>query len=214
MPIKSTLAAVISPFSKNKNFIGQREVKVYLKNGKLAENAKFVDATFQAMLKGVGWIDGLAWCAFFVKVFLMSFYSFDSAWINKNLTGGALNNLYTIEALNSRGFKTWVASRKNDPQIGDIVVWKSTTDSSKGHTGIITAIDSSSWTTIEGNTAAKKEDREGDLVASKTRPISTSKIGYKGGGLQLLGFFRRNFTPSEAAKLYFDEKEQTLKFRG
>jgi hypothetical protein len=213
MPIKSKLAAIITPFSKNKNFVGQREVKVYLKNGKLAENAKFVDATFQAMLKGVGWIDGLAWCAFFVKVFLMSFYSFDAAWINKNLTGGAVNNLDTIEALNSRGFKTWVASRNNDPQIGDIVVWRSTVKVGKGHTGIITAINSSTWTVIEGNTAAKKEDREGDLVASKTRPISTSKIGYKGGELQLIGFFRRNFTPSEVDKLYFDEKEQTLKFR-
>lgn len=214
MAVRATIATVINPFVESKKFLGQREVKVYLKNGILAENVKFVDATFQSMLKGVGWSTGAAWCAYFVKVFLMSFYSFDAAWLAKNITGSAQGNLNHIEDLNSKGFKTWVASTKNDPQIGDIVVWKSTTDSSKGHTGIITAINSSTWSTIEGNTAAKKEDREGDLVAAKTRPISTSKIGYRGGGLQLLGFFRRNFTPSEAAKLYFDEKEQTLKFRG
>jgi hypothetical protein len=213
MAVKATIATVINPFVQNKNYVGQREVKVYLKNGKLAENAKFVSAVFQSMLKGVGWSTGEAWCAYFVKVFLMSFYSFDAAWLAKNITGSALGNLDTIESLNSRGFKTWVASRKNDPQIGDIVVWKSTVKAGKGHTGIITDINSSSWTTIEGNTAAKKEDREGDLVAIKTRPISTSKIGYRGGELQLVGFFRRNFTPAEAAKLYFDTKEQTLKFR-
>lgn len=213
MAVRATLASVISPFVQNKNFVGQREVKVYLKNGKLAENAKFVSAVFQSMLKGVGWSQGEPWCAYFVKVFLMSFYSFDSAWLEKNITGSAQGNLNTIENLNSRGFKTWVASRKNDAQIGDVAVWKSTADPSKGHTGIITDINDFNWTTIEGNTAAKKEDREGDLVASKTRPISTSKIGSKNGVLQLIGFFRRNFTPAEAAKLYFDTNEQTLKFR-
>jgi hypothetical protein len=165
------------------------------------------------MLTGAGWYTSAAWCAYFVKVWLMAFYSFDAVWINKNLGGSAVGNLIAIEKLNKNGFKTWVATRENKPEVGDVITWQQISNPSLGHTGIITDIGSSTYTTIEGNTAAQKDSREGDQVAQKVRTLDKLKIGSTIGGLKLIGFYRRVFTPQELAKLYFDENEKTLKFR-
>ncbi len=216
MPETPLVASIINAFAQNKKFLGQTEEKVYKKIGgklKIAQNSKFVDATFQSMLKGVGWQSGQAWCAYFVKVFLMAFYSFDANFINKNFTGGAVNNLRVIQSLNKSGNKTWLAVTTGLPQVGDVVVWQSLKNSINGHTGIISAIDSKEITTIEGNTSAQKNSREGDLVATKIRPANKIQINATLGDLKLIGFIRRVFTEEEANKLYFDEEEQTLKFK-
>jgi hypothetical protein len=206
------LAQIMNPFITSKGYEGQSEVKAIMRQGKkINENTKFVDSIFQAMLKTTGWTTGAAWCAYFVKLFLMQFYSFDRDWINKTLSGGAISNLDVISNLNKKGKFTWTADRSNNPQIGDVIVWR--TSPTKGHTGIVTNVDATTVTTIEGNTTARSTDREGDLVKIKKYPKDSLKIGQTYRTFTLLGYFRRVFTPEEISKLYYDEAEQTLKFR-
>jgi hypothetical protein len=194
-------------FTTKKGFEGQAEKKII---GRKGDNHAFIDSSFEGYLKNVGWSDGLAWCAFFVKVFLMQFYSFDRNWINKTLNGGAINNLLTIKALNNKGFKTWVAIDTDTPQAGDIAVWKYP-KTGTGHTGIVLeTYGDGTALVLEGNTTAKSTSREGDRVSKNKKKM---KIGSGQYGQVLMGYYRRVFTPEEQSKLYFDETEQTLKFK-
>jgi hypothetical protein len=218
MAIKAQIATIINPFINKQGYVGQAELRYNQKGEKLADNTAFVSKTFRALLDKQGFYNGAAWCAFFVKVFLAYFYSFDTAWISKNLTGSARGNLSTIEELNAKGDMRYIAIRKNEPQVGDIVVWENMEKgkAGQGHTGIITAITNSTWSTIEGNTGASKDTREGQLVAAKTRSIDRIKIGQYsqvGSLLRLEGFYRRNFSPAELSKLYYDAESLTLKFK-
>lgn len=204
----------ILPFTQARGFDAVRE-----RVARGAKNAGFTDAGFQAMLKEVGWRGGQAWCAYFVKLVYMQFFSFDREWIAKNFTGSAMGNFYHVERLNkSRTPDTrYIAIRTNTPQICDMVCWGIV---GKGHTGIITKINevradgTVMAETIEGNTSVTTRNeggrivREGEGSSFKLRKL---KIGT--GDPKLVGYVRRNFTPEERAKLYFDEAEQTLKFR-
>jgi hypothetical protein len=140
----------------------------------------------------------------------MQFYSFDREWINKTLSGGALNNLATIKALNRQGYKKWVAVETDTPQAGDIAVWKY--PNGGGHTGIVLEVyGDGTALTLEGNTSAKSTSRQGDRVAKNRKKMKIGSLDSWGSVLQ--GYYRRVFTPEEQSKLYFDEAEQTLKFK-
>jgi hypothetical protein len=198
----------ILPFTKAKGFDVIREVMV-----KTKENVGFTDAGFQAMLKQVGWRGGEAWCAYFVKLIYMQFYSFDRDWLSKNFTGSAMGNFYAVERLNRMNDKRYIVIKKDEPQVADILCW----GAAKGHTGIVTkVINKNLVETIEGNTGVRVKQgdgkliREGDGSSTQRRFV---RVGAGSGYEAFRGYIRRNFTPQELSKLYFDEQEQTMKFK-
>jgi hypothetical protein len=180
---------------------------------KIGKNIGFVNASFEAMMKSVDWVSSQAWCAYYVKLVFMQMYSFDRVWLSKNISGLAMGNLATIEKLNRQGDVRYIASRKNDVQIGDVFCMQYA--SGGGHTGIVTEILGASGNgfkvkTIEGNTGASGT-REGDKTASQTR---TMVIGQDTLGGILKGYWRRNFTDAEREQLRYDEAQGTFVFSG
>jgi hypothetical protein len=203
-PLFVAKPSLLTDFLNKKNLSNQAEV--YSKVGK---NKGFVDASFQSMMKQVGWKDGEAWCAYYVKLVLLQLYSFDREWITKNITGSAYGNLLKVIELNGKGDKRYIATTNPNelPQVGDVF---SQLGSQGGHTGIVIEIlDGTKVKTIEGNTSLKGV-REGEGVFSLTRDL---KIGSNSGGKVVKGYYRRNFTDEEKKMLEFDDQNQTFIFK-
>ena len=175
-----------------------------------SKNKGFTDASWEAMMKEVGWKSGEAWCAYFVKLVYMQFFSFDRQWLSKNITGSARGNFDNVIRLNRTGDKRYVAIATNTPQVGDIAVWGKL---GEGHTAIVTQVNSAtSIKTIEGNTN-EKGSREGDRVLELNRTVAVGKAG-RGSSKPFVGYIRRNFTEEELKNLKFDENLQTLVMGG
>jgi hypothetical protein len=174
---------------------------------KVGKNVGFKDAAFESMMKSVGWRGGQAWCSYYVKLIYMQLFSFDRDYISKYFSGGAVQNLLTFESLNRGGDLKYVASRKNDPQIGDIFVLQ-------GHTGIVVevyGVEGGGYKvlTVEGNTNFKGS-REGESTENIKRTLTIGKPTF---GQNMLGYVRRNFTKAQIDALYYDEEEGTFKFK-
>ncbi len=189
--------------------------KIVPKLKKLYDNRGFVDASFEATMKAVGWGDGQAWCAYYVKLIFMQLYSFDREWLSKNIGGGAVNNLYNVVNLNKQGDKRYIAITKNEkPQVGDVFCQGV---SGNGHTGIIVEVLGESgkgWSckTIEGNTSDEGV-REGYRTKYLTRTLQVGVAG-KGSSKVLQGYWRRNFTEQELADITYDEAQGTYVKKG
>jgi hypothetical protein len=184
---------------------------------KRGDNKGFADASFEQMMRAVKWKSGEAWCAYYVKLIYMSMFSFDREYLSKHLGGGSNSNLVNIERLNDKGDMRYLASRKNDPQVGDIfcqgVQNFGKGQSGFGHTGIVVEIlgkvgDGYKVRTVEGNTNAGGS-REGDKSMFLTRTLEVGKKADK----WMLGYIRRNFTQQEIDRLAYDEKNQTFIFK-
>lgn len=210
-PTGNIITNIFSFFLEKKGYEGIKEVVSKVKN------KGFTDGAWQAMMRSVGWSTSQAWCAYFVKLFMIQFYSFDREWIEKNITGSAVGNFNTVNALNKRGDRRYITVTTNTPQIADIFCQGIV---GKGHTGVVTEIvneaDTSNKTpstiiSIEGNTNLSGS-REGDRVLRLKRQMAVG-FASKGSSKKLVGYIRRNFTKEELEKLYFDEEELTLKFR-
>ena len=201
---ENPLLNVFNPFLVSRGFKGQLEKVV-----RGSKNVGFVDASFQAMMKSVGWRGGEAWCMYFCKLVYMQFFSFDREFISKNFNGSSQGTPNNIIALNNRGDKRYVFIQDNTPQIGDIFCLVNASNKGIGHVGIVTeVIDDRTVKTLEGNTSLKGV-REGEGVFELKRTLVVGK-----GASQIMrGYIRRNFTKEELEKLYFDETEKTLKFR-
>jgi hypothetical protein len=173
-----------------------------------AKNRGFTDAVFQSMMRSVGWTTGQAWCAYYVKLVYMQFFSFDREWVNKNFTGSAVGNFIQVRNLNKQGDRRYITITTDTPQVTDIPVWGIV---GRGHTGIVTqVINPNRVETVEGNTNLSGA-REGDGAQRLTRNV---RVGQRNSEGQILnGYIRRNFTEDEIKRLYFDEEEQTLKFK-
>jgi len=196
--IPNPLLTVFNPFLTSKSFRGQMERVV--KGGK---NVGFVDASFQTMMKAVGWKGGEAWCMYFCKLVYMQFFSFDREFLAKNFSGSTGGTLQNVINLNARGDKKYIFIKSNTPQIGDIICLQ-------GHVGLVQEVISPTVVkTIEGNTNLKGV-REGEGVTENTRTLIVGKSSF---GQMFKGYIRRNFTQDELNKLYFDETEKTLKFK-
>ena len=197
---ENPLLNVFNPFLTTKGFKGQMEKIV-----KGAENVGFVDSSFQAMMKSVGWRGGEAWCMYFCKLVYMQFYSFDREFLAKNFNGSTSGTLQNVINLNARGDRRYVFLNSNTPQIADIICLQ-------GHVDLVKEIITPTLVkTIEGNTNLKG-DREGQGVEELKRTLIVGKAS-KGSSKVFKGYIRRNFTQAELDKLYFDETEKTLKFR-
>ena len=183
--------------------------KIVPKLKKLYNNAGFVDASFEATMKAVGWGNGQAWCAYYVKLVYMQLYSFDREWLSKYIGGGAMDNLYIVKNRNAVKDYRYIAITKNEkPQIGDVFCLGKSGD---GHTGIIVEVLGqlgNGWNvkTIEGNTSDAGV-REGYRTQYLTR---TLEIGKNSKGKIFNGYWRRNFTQDELAKIIYDEAQGTF----
>lgn len=199
-PTPLVVTANFLPFLEKRNLKNQIE-----KRGNLG----FVDPAFEAMMKKVGWIDGQAWCAYYIKIVLMQMFSFDREFLSKNLTGSSFGNFYTIQNLNKKGDVRYGAFTDDSWQVGDVFALKKTSGSG-GHTGmVLESYGNGKVKTIEGNTNLKGS-REGDRVLSLDRNLKTGTIT---GSFRVIGGFRRNFKEQEARMLHFDEKQQTFIFK-
>jgi hypothetical protein len=179
---------------------------------KVGNNVGFVNASFEAMIKSVGWQGSQPWCAFYVKLLFMQMFSFDRVWLSQNIGGSAMGNLVAIENLNKRGDNRYVAFRTNDVQVGDVFCLQY---GKGGHTGIVTEVlgksgDGFKVKTLEGNTATSGT-REGDKTATLQRTMIIGKDTL--GGI-LKGYWRRNFTDAEKDQLRYDEQQGTFIFSG
>jgi len=196
------LTSIINFFTKSKGFEGQAEI---LSRG---SNKGFIDKTFREMMQNSGWVSGQAWCSYFVKAFFSQFYSFDKDFINKNILANCVD---TFNKLKKQNNPKWVLDEtNNNPQAGDIVIWKNPNNNGSGHMGIILEVGDNYVVTLEGNYGSSNQ-REGDRVAK----IKYSKSGFFRGTkeLKIIGLLRRVFTEEEKKNIYYDEVEKTLKFK-
>jgi hypothetical protein len=188
--------------------------KIVPKLKQLYANKGFVDATFEATMQSVGWRDGQPWCAYYVKLVFMQLYSFDREWLSKNIGGGAVDNLYNVKNRNAVKDNRYIAITKNEkPQVGDVFCQGV---SGNGHTGIVVEIlgqSGNGWKckTIEGNTS-EKGVREGyrTLYLERTLQVGVASVG---SSKVLKGYWRRNFTEQELAKISYDEAQGTYVMR-
>jgi len=196
--ITNPLLTTFNPFLTNKSFRGQMERII-----KGAENVGFVDASFQAMMKGVGWKGGEAWCMYYCKLVYMQFFSFDREFLAKHFNGSTIGTLQNVINLNAKGDKRYLFIAENTPQVADIICLQ-------GHVALVQEVISPTVVrTIEGNTNLKGV-REGEGVSENKRTLIVGKPSF---GQMFKGYIRRNFTEDELKKLYFDETEKTLKFK-
>lgn len=198
-PLPLVVGTNLLPFLEKSNLKNQME-KLSKK-----QNAGFVDSSFEAMMRSVGWQGGQAWCAYYIKLVLMQMFSFDRAWLSKNLTGSSTGNFYNVESLNKKGDKLYQAFTDNSWQIGDVFVLKN--PKGGGHTGmVLESYGNGKVKTIEGNTNLKGS-REGDRVLNLDRTLIKGKMSF---GQVVVGGFRRLFTEEESKVLHFDSDAQTF----
>lgn len=160
-PALPSLAAIA------RQFVGQRE---------RPGNTGWLDADFEADMKGVGWKRGQAWCAYFVRLCV-------------RLAQGKLVDKTSASAVTTyRNYKA-AGLAGDEPRVDSIAVWQSWKNGKatpQGHVAIVEKVDSATRTMscIEGNTDGSG-GREGDGVYRKVRytyPRPTRN------GLVLLGF--------------------------
>ena len=176
----------------------------------IGKDRAFNDAVFQSMMRQVGWVSGAYWCMFYVKAVFYQLFSFDREWLNRNFGGGVLTNWRKVLQLNKNGDYRYIAIQENNPAVGDIVIWKSTTRGGGGHTGIvIEVIDKNNIKTIEGNTSPQGV-RSGQGVFQLNRIV---EVGKTRGSFNLLGYIRRNFTIQEQSRIVWDKNLQTFVFK-
>lgn len=197
-PVPLIVTANFLPILEKRNLINQVE--------KLGKNVGFVNSSFEAMMKSVGWRGGQAWCAYYIKLVLMQMFSFDRDWLSKNLTGSSVGNFTKVQSLNKSSDVKYKAFTDASWQVGDVFVLKNTTGTG-GHTGMVSeSLGNGVVNTIEGNTNLAGS-REGDRVLNLKRTLITGKLSM---GQMVVGGFRRNFTEQEAKMLHYDEATQTF----
>jgi len=126
---------------------------------------------FEGMMRKIGWKQGYAWCAFFVKTCVM--YALGEEYA-KDLSGGVLDSWVRLQRS-----AHWQVQSK--PVVGAVVFWDA--GGGKGHCGIIIAVPmAGSIVTIEGNTN-DAGSRDGDGVYVKQRKTPVDKKTWK-----LLGY--------------------------
>jgi surface antigen len=152
----------------------------------IGNNQAFGSKVFQQMLDTVGWNSYDQWCMYFAKAVHYDVFKdnpTEQAKINKILNGNTQSS-YT----NAKNDKTGTYTVSVTPKVGDIIIFQSTINNTKGHAGVVTGVNKNNTVnTIEGNTS-DKSIADGDLVAQKVRP---STIGADIGGLRVRGYIRK-----------------------
>jgi len=126
-----------------------RFAKLFLGMEETGDNQGFYSGKLENLMRSVGWKPGYQWCAFFMKM----------VWVNslptkkhrekakKLMTGSTQLTLKNFQNDNSGLFKV-----VNRPKKGAMVIWRSKSDKSRGHTGLVKKVRlNGNYKTIEGN---------------------------------------------------------------
>lgn len=152
----------------------------------IGNNKAFSNDVFQSMMRAVGWSSNEQWCMYFAKAIHYDAYK-DRPEVQakiKKILNGRTQESY----VNAKNDKTGTYTVVTEPKVGDILIFQKSTDKSRGHAGVVIAVEGNNVKTIEGNTS-DKNIADGDLVARKTRP---KKIGAGiGDNLYVRGFIRK-----------------------
>jgi len=152
-------------------FLGQEEK---------AGNAGFMDEVFENQMKSIaGFKDFQQWCAYFVRFVMLS----KTKPVYHDYLEKLLSPSTQLMWRNAINDETGNVSTHDNPRVGDIVIWQSYRDSSKGHTGIVIKVNTSTFETIEGNVNSYSGKTSEGIVARKTHD-------FDGDGMTLLGFIR------------------------
>jgi hypothetical protein len=153
----------------------------------IGNNQAFGNQVFQQMMASVGWHSTDQWCMYFAKAVHYDAYK-DNPNEQKKINT-ILNGSSQMSYTNAKNDKTGTYTVSDKPQVGDIIIFQNTKDTSRGHAGVVIGVDSKNKkvTTVEGNTS-DKSIADGDLVAKKVRP---STIGTDIGGLRVRGFIHK-----------------------
>lgn len=155
--------------------------KSYIGKTEKPPNAGFNDAVFQKKLEEVGWLKNQSWCSYFGELVWKEAYEDQPeivALIDSLFSGSATKTFSNFKKAEDFGANTL-------PTLGSLVMWQ-LGNSWQGHLGIVTDSGDfkSFFKSVEGNTNNKSE-REGYIVAEKTRILKPAKSAR---GLNLLGF--------------------------
>jgi hypothetical protein len=158
-----------------KSFVGQKEI---------SGNMGFKQSFFQKLMESIGWKQRWAWCSMFCKLVYTEAYKkmgIDPKRMTKFISPSVQQ---TRNNFIKAGYPIITDWKQVKP--GAYISWVSTSDRTKGHTGILVEFieNGTKMITIEGNTNAEGS-REGDSVAKKTR---AAVVG-KGRSLILQGWF-------------------------
>jgi hypothetical protein len=150
-----TSLVIFNRFSRRNRIV--RQAKFYEDIEEVGTNKSFADATFEQMLKEVGWKSGDAWCMYFVLAVYKKVLPNKAEEI-KQLSGS------TQSAFNKAQLKmvpNFIAITSGRPKRGDIAIWQDTGNRAFGHAGIVIKTTSKKFpqgfTTIEGNTSANSQ---------------------------------------------------------
>ena len=157
--------------------------KSYVGKKEKPSNTGFLDATFEAEMKVVGWQSGWAWCSLFTELVWRKAYQ----QVSDPHTVDSVGALFSPMAVDTATrFKRAGYIIYETPKVGDLVIWKHGHGPS-GHAGIVIGVGpDKAFSTVEGNTNAAGS-REGDTVAIKARKIG---MPFQVKGLNLIGFIR------------------------
>lgn len=185
----ATLAAImpkaepVAPKSVTEAALGLISTATAEADKKVRETGKNAGVDVEKYLKCVGMSKGSPWCAAFVSWCVMTAKGLPKP--PKWCSGSAVS-LYQVAGHS----KTCVKTTPSDPDFKSKVkagwIWSRAQDATaavaarkgawcQGHTGIVIAVDSIGWHTIEGNTNAAGS-REGDGVYRKTHKWSDVEI--------------------------------------
>lgn len=158
-----------------KSFVGQKEI---------SGNMGFIQPFFMKLMESIGWKKKWAWCSMFCKLVYTEAYKklgLDPKRMTKFISPSVQQ---TRANFIKAGYPIITDWKQVKP--GAYISWVSSSDRTKGHTGILVEFieNGAKMITIEGNTNAEGS-REGDSVAKKTR---AAVVG-KGKGLILQGWF-------------------------
>lgn len=152
------------------------EARRYVGKTEILGNKGFTDSAFEAEMREEKWLPGYAWCMVFSRLVFVNCYPEKSDELRKLFVPGVLNTF--------RNLRDAAYPIGNLPQIDALVCWEQVKNGKKtgfGHAGIVSAVGSQSFKSIEGNTAGSGV-REGWIVAENVHILNRK------GSLQLLGF--------------------------
>jgi len=157
----------------------------YLGIGEIGTNDGFNNKEFEQNMISVGWKREQAWCTYFAElVWKEAYRNYKQQSILNELDmlfSGSATATY-----NSFSKSNWEVGPI--PMLGSIVIfqkYKLGKPTWMGHAGIVIGNDDKIFFSIEGNTGNGANNRDGDGIYDKKRPLDFSK---KENGLVLINF--------------------------
>lgn len=177
-------------FFSRKNRLA-RKAKFFEEIEEVGNNRSFGDATFEQMMRSVGWKSGDAWCMYFAIAVYDKVLPRQKDKLAE-LSGSTQRSWKKVKNGEVPDFITIISGK---PRKGDIVIWQDLDNSSKGHAGIVIKTTSKNFpqgfTTIEGNTSVNSEFYgSGQSVRKVEHNLDYGQKSKTYPNKKLLGFIR------------------------